>query len=109
VNFTKKGKYYSIKPVNFYRTDLFLRCNLIDKQNILYNNKPSDILCILPVEDGDQIKAQRYEPNCITHVNKLTNYLKFEMTDETGKVVNSRGTRVLIYLSINSISLTNKV
>jgi hypothetical protein len=62
--FKRKGKYYSIKPLKFYRTDLFLRCNLIDKKATFYNNKPSDILCILPVEDGNQIKAQRHEPNC---------------------------------------------
>jgi hypothetical protein len=100
--FNKKGKYYSTKPLNFYRTDLFLRCNLIDKQSVFYNNKPSDILCIFPVEDGDQIKFQRYEPiNCTKEINKITNHIKFEITDETGKVVNFRGMPVLINLSFN--------
>jgi hypothetical protein len=50
-------------------------------------------LCILPVEDGNQIKAQRHEPNCEKEVNKLTIHLKFEIKDETGKVVNYWGTR----------------
>jgi hypothetical protein len=109
---TKKGKYYSTKPLNFYRTNLFLRCNLIAQQNTFYNNKPSNILCAFPVEDGEQIKLQRYEPlnqiklqryeplNCTKIVNKSTNYLKFEITDEHGKIANFRGMPLLIHLTL---------
>ncbi|MCG8429776.1 MAG: hypothetical protein MJA29_01185, partial [Candidatus Omnitrophica bacterium] len=88
-SFKKKGKYYSTKPLTFYVTSLNLKSNLVNKKNTLYNNKPSDILCVIPVEDGDQIKYQRYEPkNCNKSVNKSTNHLKFEITDEKGKIVN---------------------
>jgi hypothetical protein len=74
--FTKKGKYYSKTPLRFYRTDIFLRCNLINKQSTFYNNEPSYILYILPVEDGDQIKAQIYfSTNNIKINSKLTNHL----------------------------------
>jgi hypothetical protein len=44
-------------------------------------------ICILPVEDGDQIMMQRYEPNCKRNVKKVTNHLKFEITDENGKLL----------------------
>ena len=99
--FTKKGKYYSTSPLNFYRTNLFLRSNLVDKQTSLYNNRPSNILCVFPVDDGNLIKHQRYEPkNCIRAVNKTTNHLNFEITDEKGKVVNFRGNPIFIHFSL---------
>ena len=102
--FTKKGKYYSVKPLNFYRTDLFLRCNLLDQKNQLYNNKQSDILCVFPVKDGSLIESQRYEPsNCKTEINKSTNYLKFEITDEFGRIVNFRGKPVILDFTIELV------
>jgi len=97
--FERKGKYYSIKPLNFYRTDLFLRSNLVDKEHTFYNNKHSDIFCVFPVDDGDQIKLQNYEPNnCTKNVNKTTNYIQFEITDEKEKVINFRGKPVLMHI-----------
>lgn len=102
--FTKKGKYYSTRPLNFYRKYLFLQANLVDKAKTLYNNKPSNIFCIIPVEDGDQIKMQRYEPNCKKTINKCTNHIKFEITDENGKLVNFRGTEVSLELRIELCS-----
>uniref|UniRef100_UPI0035D0B3C7 hypothetical protein n=1 Tax=Bartonella sp. CL42QHWL TaxID=3243528 RepID=UPI0035D0B3C7 len=54
--FTKKGKYYSTKPLPFYVTELFLRTNLVDTTETFFNNTPSNILSIIPVEDGDQVK-----------------------------------------------------
>jgi hypothetical protein len=96
-------KYYSMKPFRFNRTDLFLRCNFIDKQSTFNNNIPSDILYILPVED-DQIKVQRYfSINNIKINSKLTNHFKFEITDETGKVINFRGNHVLMDFSFDSV------
>jgi len=101
--FTKKGKYYSTKPIHFYRTDLFLRSNLVDQQKTFYNNKYSDILCTFPVDDGEQIKLQRYEPmNCHRKVNRKTNYFKFEITDEKGKVIDFRGMPIVLHLTFIS-------
>ena len=106
--FTKKGRYYSTRPLNFYRTDMFLRCNLVDKKSSLYNNSPSDILCHIPVDDGDQVKIQRYEPsNCTRSVNKSTNYLKFDITDENGIVINFRGTPVIMHFTLETIPLVD--
>jgi hypothetical protein len=96
---TSKGKYYSNKPLNFYRTDLFLRSNLIEQQTSFYNNKYSDILCIFQVDDGDQIKFQRYEPNCTRKVNKLTNHIKLEITDENGKIFNFRKMPIIMHFT----------
>jgi hypothetical protein len=98
--FTKKGKYYSAKPLNYFRTNFFLRSNLLEDNSTLYNNKPSNIFCILPVDDGEQIKMQRYEPNCKRNINKITNHLKFEITDEKGKVVNFMGTPITLHFSL---------
>ena len=106
--FKLKGKYYSIRPLRFYRTDLFLRCNLVDRKNILYNNKQSNILCVFPVDDGSQVKHQRYEPsNCTRVVNKATNHLKFEVTDENGKVVNFRGTPFVMHFTLETFPIIN--
>ena len=100
--FTKKGKYYSTQPLLFYRTDMFLRSNLVKQQNILYNNKPSNILCIIPVEDGDQIKHQTYKPNdCCKIIDRTTNNIKVEITDKDGNVINFRGRRLVIHLQLN--------
>jgi hypothetical protein len=80
---------------------LFLRSNLVDKQNTFYNNKHSDILCNFPVDDGNQIKLQRYEPaNCTRIVNKKTNHIALEITDEKSKVINFRGNPVLIHFTL---------
>ena len=104
--FTKKGKYYSVKPLNFYRSDLFLRTNLIDERNHIYNNKPSDIMCVFPVKDGSLVQSQRYEPiNCDIEVNKSTNHLKFEITDEYGKCVNFRGTPIILNFTLETFPL----
>jgi len=96
--FTKKGKYYSAKPLKFYRSDLFLRANLTNQHNTFYNNKGSNIFCIIPVDDGAQTRLQRYEPNCKKEVNESTNHIKIEITDENEKVVHFRGAHVLIHL-----------
>ena len=96
--FTRKGKYYSTRPLPFYVSNIILRCNLVEQRNTLYNNKPANILCVIPVDDGDQIKHQRYKSSCNRTVNKLTNHLKLEITDANGKVVNFRGTPVIIHL-----------
>ena len=103
--FTKKGKYYSSKPLHFYQTRLFLRSNLVDQQNTLYNNKRSDILCVIPVDDGEQIKLQRYEPtNCTKAVSRSpTSHVKFEITDEKGTVVNFRGTHVTMHFTFSVV------
>ena len=63
--FTKKGKYYSTKPLLFYKTSLFLKCNLVDSQvqPTIYKNQYSDILCDFEVDDGKQVKYQIYETN----------------------------------------------
>ena len=104
-SFEKKGKYYSTKPLNFYLTSLNLKSNLVNKKNTLYNNKHSDILCVIPVEDGDQIKYQRYEPkNCNKSVNDFTNHIKLEITDSNGKVVNFRGTPIALHLQLNILT-----
>jgi hypothetical protein len=50
----------------------------------------------LPVNDGNQIKAQRYNPNCTKEINKFTNHLKFKISDENDKVVNFRGTPIIL-------------
>ena len=108
-SFDRKGKYYSTKPLLFYRTELFFRSNLVYQKNTLYNNKPTDILCIIPVEDGEQIKHQRHEPmNCSKIVNKTTNHLKFEITDEKGKLINFRGTSMLIHLQLQVFLIINE-
>ena len=108
--FTKKGKYYSMKPLNFYRTDLFLRCNLIDKQNNLYNNKQSDILCVFPVKDGSIVQCQRSDPNdCKTEINVSTNHLKFEITDEFGNIVNFRGKPIILNFTLEVLPHINEL
>jgi hypothetical protein len=74
-SFNKKGKYFSIKPLNYFRINFFLRCNLLENNCTFYNNTPSNIFCILPVDDGEQIKMQCYEPDCKKNINKITNHL----------------------------------
>jgi hypothetical protein len=44
---------------------------------------------------------QRYEPNCKRNVKKVTNHLKFEITDDTGKVANFRGKPVIMHFSFD--------
>ena len=104
--FTKKGKYYSTKPLKFYKSDLFLRSNLTKS---LYNNQDSDIFCILPVEDGVQTKLQRYELNCRKEINKTTNHLKFEITDENERVINFRKNQVLMHFQLEISPIINEV
>uniref|UniRef100_UPI0035CF8CCD hypothetical protein n=1 Tax=Bartonella sp. CL48QHWL TaxID=3243535 RepID=UPI0035CF8CCD len=82
----------------FYLTKLFLRTNLVDTSKTLLNNTPSDILCILPVYDGDQVKFKTYEPYFNKKIDRSTNYIKFSITDEKGKIVNFRGTKVTLEL-----------
>ena len=73
----------------------------MDQTNVLYNNQASDILCIVPVDDGDQIRHQRYEPlGCTKAVNKRTNHLKFEITDASGKVANFRGMPLMDHFAL---------
>ncbi|WP_375674050.1 hypothetical protein, partial [Bartonella sp. CL32QHWL-2] len=103
--FTKKGKYYSRRPLPFYVTELFLRTNLVDTTETFFNNTPSNILSIIPVDDGDQVKLQRYDLllskfKCIKEVNKCTNHIKFELTDDKGKIVNLRGTPISLELEL---------
>ncbi|WP_375674052.1 hypothetical protein [Bartonella sp. CL32QHWL-2] len=99
--FTKKGKYYSTKPLPFYVTEIFLRSNLVDTSKTLFNNTPSNIFCIIPVDDSDQIKLQRYEINCTKEINKSTNHIEFELTDKNGKIINFRGSNITLELVIN--------
>lgn len=101
--FTQKGKYYSAKPLNFYRTDLFLTCDLVDKERVNYNSQPSDILCIVPVEDEGKVKLQRHEPDCTVPVNKTTNKASFTITDENGKIVDFQGSPILIKFTLNNV------
>jgi hypothetical protein len=73
---------------------------LLEDNSTLYNNKTSNIFCILPVYDGEQIKMQRYEPNSKRNINKITNHLNFEITDENGKVVNFMGMPIMLHFSL---------
>uniref|UniRef100_UPI0035CF1AC1 hypothetical protein n=1 Tax=Bartonella sp. CL41QHWL TaxID=3243527 RepID=UPI0035CF1AC1 len=100
--FKRKGKYYSVKPLDFYRTDLFLRSDLVDKKKVKYNGKPSDILYIIPVDDDGRIKLNRLEPGCTVPVNKTTNKATFSITDENGEVVNFQGSPVLISFNVSA-------
>ncbi|WP_375666101.1 hypothetical protein, partial [Bartonella sp. CL41QHWL] len=67
----------------------------------LFNNTPSNIFCIIPVDDSDQIKLQRYEINCTKEINKSTNHIEFELTDKNGKIINFRGSNITLELVIN--------
>ena len=104
--FTKKGKYHSTKPLKFYKSDLFLRSNLTKS---LYNNQDSNIFCILPVKDGAHNKLQRYELNCTKEINRTTNHLRFEITDENERVINFRKNQVLMHFQLEISPIINEV
>ena len=106
--FTKKGKYYSMNPLPFFKTNVFLRSNLVKQSNVLYNKnesniEESDIFCVIPVDNGDQVKLQRHEPaNCTHEVNKTTNYLKFEITDENGIALDFRKRHLIMVFELEN-------
>lgn len=76
----------SINLTNTKLNGIYIHCSIIDKNKVLLNNKDSQVLVYIPINDG----TISYNPKkiYIPTINESFNNIKFWVTDATDKLIN---------------------
>ena len=76
------------KPVNFKPFEyFFIHCDLIDKNDVFFNEGKSDILASLPIKDSDFGAINQYSKTGVRKCIENFNRIKLWITDENNKLI----------------------